>query len=109
MSAVNKLKHNELFIVGDILRQHCRNVSGFAIYEEGWNDEKVITEMAKSHPGIRLTLNNIMGLRKTLLGPLPEKKAKATIVSLDERLTALEEWATSIPANKLPAPFVVKG
>jgi len=93
----NMLKQNQLFRLGDLLRQHCSSVDGFAVYSDGWSDEQVV-ETLKGE--FSLTVSNVAGLRKSLLGKFPpstESGGNASNASLMRRIEALEKWAAARP------------
>lgn len=99
---IRKLSYTETFHIGDLIRQHCKLIGKYAVYEDGWTDERITCEI-----GGTFTQSNVQGVRAQLIGPLriaretKEADLRGRISALEERLTSLEDWATSRPK----APF----
>ncbi len=99
------LKQTQLFRLGDLLRKHCSSVDGFAVYADGWSDEQIV-EALKGE--FAITVNNVAGLRKTLLGKFPpstETGGSCSSAALLRRIEALEKWASERPVQ----PFKREG
>ena len=72
MTTPIRMSRAELFKASGLLSAHCQLVDGFAVYEEGWNDQRIAAETSP-----RLTLNSIQKLRSEAIGQLrrsPEPK-----------------------------------
>lgn len=80
------MKQHELFALGDYLRQVCRQVNGFAVYDPGFDDAKIAEKMC-------CTVHNVAGLRKNLIGDMAGKQPALTPLNLLRRIEALEAWA----------------
>jgi hypothetical protein len=96
-----------MFVVGDLLRKHCVNVDGHAVYDDGWSDHKIIETLRESTPSI--SKRNVENLRVNIIGRLaPSPGSRFTSAELINRLdwmtTRIEEltaWAHERPV----APF----
>ncbi len=68
--------------VADVIKAHCkRTETGSAVYDEGWNDERVAKETG-------VTIANATSLRFKLIGTF-NKPAQGFL--FDQRLAAVEE------------------
>ena len=85
------LNRIDIVRIADFLRKVCKPNGKNAIYLDDWDDIKVADDMRNI--GIHCTPVKIAGLRRLLIGHLVSK-SPASIASLEQRITALEEWAT---------------
>lgn len=76
------LKQAQVIQLYQLLKQHCRTVDGFAVYEEGWSD-KAVAEAFGCTPA------NVAGVRVGTLGGL-RPLSSAARTALDRRLDELE-------------------
>lgn len=81
---------------GALIRAHCRkDDSGFAVYEDGWSDERVHKELGTA------TISNIVGLRRRLIGntrrisTAPDAAQARRIELLEGRVAELENSVLS--------------
>lgn len=101
-----KLTYAETFIVGDAVRKYCKLEGKYAVYEEGWDDDRVVAEL-----GGTFTTNNVAGIRRQLIGPIKMGRGinngdlkTSRLIALEHRLEALELWASDQPK----VPFVIE-
>lgn len=59
------MTRSDLFKASGILSAHCSSVGGFAVYEEGWSDERVAKET-----GDHLNVYHIRKLRLEAIGEI---------------------------------------
>ena len=90
------LSRPDLFWLGDLMRKHCASVNGFAVYEEGWSDERLLKELIDA--GRLGSINNVRNLRLDLIGDI--KKVSSQIANgvspddirvINDKLDALHE------------------
>lgn len=98
---VNKLKGDAFIKLVDKIRQHCINIDGFAVYEDGWSDEKIFEAMKDE---FTLTIHNVAGARRMAVGRFkktaPDIEVKAgSVADLRQRIEALEKWAAARPVE----------
>lgn len=102
MATKTVLSRSALFLVGDCLRLHCvrADKAGIAVYEEGWDDERIVTEFRDRFP---ITLANVRGLREDLVGHLRRGGDQGgdapRFKELERRLAELERWAAARPVQ----------
>ena len=87
----NKLKQFETVKLSDLLRKHCTTVNGFAVYEEGWNDQRIVKELEAQ---FKINETNVGNLRRVMIGVFPPSEktgGKASNVELIRRLEAAEK------------------
>ena len=88
------LNYSKVVGMADHLRKHCACVGGFAVYEEGWNDEIVLSKFSGD-----CNIVSVKGLREKLIGPLSKKERDNSLAGLNKRVAALEEWAAERPVK----------
>ncbi|HLG49327.1 MAG TPA: hypothetical protein VKY24_23990 [Reyranella sp.] len=71
---------------GALIKAHCRkDASGFAVYEDGWSDERVQQELGANAASVA----NIVGLRRKLIGNT-RRTTTATDAAQEKRIEELE-------------------
>lgn len=94
MRTVNKLAQADMVRLADFLRSVCKEVDGVAVYPPGWDDDKVVAALSGQ---IKLNKNNVAGLRKSLIGNLPDRSPDPSLADLKARIEKLEAWAAARP------------
>ena len=88
-----KLTYAEAHAAHSILARHCRKVGETAVYEDGWDDERV-ARVVQADAGIHhCRPGHIAGLRKQMYGNLqpPTTAGMAALVRRIENLEARVE------------------
>lgn len=85
--AKNVLKQVDMIALADAIREVChKSPEGFAIYDEGWSDQRIVDESKG-----RLTIYNVRLLRQNLVGEIPRNlTAPSGTAELMVRLAKLE-------------------
>lgn len=105
---IHKLKQAEAVALADIVRQHCKQINGYAVYNDGWDDLRV--QQTTPFP---CTVANVQGMRKALVGNLapavkplhPDVATWADRVErLEKSLAELQKWAGGRKFDKFPQP-----
>ena len=83
------------FEIGQIISEHCiTNEQGVAVYEKGWDDERVAKES-----GIGVKVQTVKYMRHAIKGPLFHSKKGAKGETVAVRLDRIESYLTSKNAN----------
>lgn len=97
------LGRQALFALGDMIRQHCHFVDGFAVYDKPWSDNLIYEEFSKTTKCSKVSVTN---LRHELVGDLAHARGgplrTRELEEINKRLEALEQWA----ASRKMAPFI---
>lgn len=79
------------FKLGDMIRAHCKRIDDYAVYEEGWTDERCQQEMGGPE---QCSINSVQNIRRELVGDLRQQRlnsSKGKIEDLEKRVTELEK------------------
>lgn len=107
-----RLRRKYIFQCVNILTKVCKTSNGLAVYDEGWDDLKVMEEFNRvivpREEGYNFTKVHVEGLRKEMIGNLVDKspqgtKASAELEELKDRIERLEEWARLRPVGAFPS------
>jgi hypothetical protein len=82
-----KLTANQLIALSDVLRAHCHRSPEGAVYEDGWNDERVANEAIPEYAGNKTAT---VGHYRVALG-FGRLRAVAKKESMGDRLAELEK------------------
>ena len=107
----NTMNQNETVELGIIIKQHCHNIDGYAVYDQGWDDDKIVAEANKTINGRRdgfvFVRSNVDGLRRSTIGNFPPVRQanpvmKNRMTDLEHRVNRLEMWARLRPVGAFP-------
>ena len=85
------LGYDQVVQLGDELRKHCIPVDGYAVYEEGWDDHKLVQLMGGEQ---KCSVSSVAHLRQKLIGRLRDHSTgKPNVDELLDRIARLEAWA----------------
>lgn len=79
--------------VGILLNQHVRKLEGgFAVYEDGWDDARVVTTVTTEKPDAAVTVSNVAYLRREMFGNFPGRAggSHSSTQALEGRVRELE-------------------
>lgn len=68
-----RASHSQAIDINDLLRKVCKTVDKMAVYDEGWSDERVATELG-------LGENSVSNIRTEKFGPLRRRDVEAAQV-----------------------------
>ena len=112
----NKLKTLEIVQLHTIMAAHCRKgQDGFADYETGWDDTKILEEAEKSYPG-SYNLNNVAYMRlqafvrmRAVVAADPNQALLDRLAALEARVEALEGLYVTTPLSSPRYPVYADG
>lgn len=89
---ISRLDHREIVSLSKSLEKHCsKGNDGFAVYSEGYDDERIAKENS-------VTTGNVAYLRNAIIGRLRAPKGQDT-TNIEARIAALEAWAAGRPVD----------
>lgn len=97
-----QLNHKQHLELADFIRKVCKRDGVVAVYDPGWNDERVATEI-----GFACSITSVKTTRKDAVGELAAPPRPPTMADLHERLCALEVWAIEGRKYKPPSAGVL--
>lgn len=110
------MTHVQTIALHALMSQHCqKGDDGYARYEEGWDDDRILAEINKTNPTDRpYSKPSVTNLRLAMFGKVRVPpvagvadqlaKLQAEVASMQERLTALEQWAGARTKQRYMAP-----
>jgi hypothetical protein len=75
------------------MSEHCRSIDGFAVYDDGWNDDRVRQEVLAANPGWNIALPTFARTRSENFGRLRSPRRMGhddAIADLQLRVEKLE-------------------
>lgn len=87
-----KLTANQLIALSDVLRAHCHRSPEGAVYEDGWNDERVANEAIPEYAGNKIAT---VGHYRVALG-FGRLRAAPKKESMSDRLAELEKRVSNL-------------
>jgi len=95
------LRQAQMFVVGDLVRAHCKKDEyGFAVYDEGWSDGKIA-----GMQDFPCTEKNVQSVREALVGKVRRANARSDdpvsmrLDALEKKLAEVMEWASARPVQ----------
>jgi len=83
---------------GALIKAHCgKDAAGYAVWEDGWNEERVQQELKG-----RASVANLVGLRRKLIGNTA-RKSNAADAALEKRVDDLEARVAELENTVLSA------
>jgi hypothetical protein len=49
-ATLRKVSSKQVIAIHTLMAQHCKTVDGYAVYEEGWDDARILREISASNP-----------------------------------------------------------
>ncbi len=104
-----KMTHVMAIALSKQLEDVCKKHMGFAVYAEGWDDDRVAKTMTEN-TGDQYSERAVYGLRKSLYGDIAKKAKPDTVQELQARIELLEKhvarltsWAVARPVQGFKA------
>lgn len=85
-----KMNYRDTIEAGKIIEAHCKLVDGYAVYEEGWSDNRVHKTLLKALPGRKIGIKSIANMRRDVIGRLKTRTSIGLGNATSERLDVLE-------------------
>lgn len=90
-SVINQIESGEIYT---LIKAHCERTADGAVYEEGWNDQRIFDERLQAGGVLKIT--NVTSLRERACGPLVKKMPIPELTLLEQRVKKLEEDNTML-------------
>jgi hypothetical protein len=86
----NRLTQVQAFEVGQVVQKYCTKVDGYAVYQDGWDDERV-AQLCTAELGYIVNANNVGFMRTGVVGPVRSATVRVPRSEFDTLLAMISE------------------
>lgn len=106
MTTKNFASISQTIQISKLLEEHCTELNGYAVYEQGWDDLRVAKEVGLD------TTSRVSGVRKEIVGPMkptPKGGKSQRVADLERAIELLTNRVDALEQMIKGASDVSKG
>jgi hypothetical protein len=105
-TTLRKVSSKQVIAIHSLMAQHCKTVDGFAVYEEGWDDARIMREITANNPEpdrpisdtsvTRLRVENFGRFKRQMIDDVNTTLLMARIDQLEADYRDLLDWTLRV-------------